>query len=221
MEKPFVLLFFLLMIMRLSAQDTLVFSQQNSSMFSNKYFLYPKSKTFEHKFKTDDGQLWYGKGTYKINKGKLFLSFGDSEKDIKKENRIVKIYDQTKKTDTLIVKFIDKKQNPSSGHIKFKEEYFYSDFDSGTVKIPKNRFKKIDNPIVETFIQGSLINIELTKLSELKFLKITAYDIYSYYHFESNFERVLKFQNDKIISADFYNTVNKRKVKFVAENNKG
>ena len=186
-------------------------------MFSKKYFLYPKSETFEHKFKTDDGQLWYGKGTYKIKKGKFFLSFGDSEKDIKKENRITKIYDQVKKTNTLTVKFVDKKQNTPSGHIKFKEEYFYTDFDNGIIKIPKSRFKMNDNPIVETFIQGSLINIELTKLSELNSLKITAFDIYNYYHFESNFERVLKLHNNEIISADFYNTTNKRKVKFVAE----
>ncbi|WP_163417369.1 hypothetical protein [Flagellimonas sp. HSM57] len=205
----------------MSAQDTLVFSQENSLMFSNKYYLYPKSKTFEHKFKTDDGQIWYGKGAYKIDGGKLFLSFGDSEKEIKIENRITKIYDQSKKTDTLIVKFNDLKQNQISGYIKFKEEYFYVDFDNGTIKIPKSKFKKVDDPTVETFIQGSLVNIELTKLAELKYLKITTSDIYSYYHFESNFKRILKFSNNEIISADFYNTTNKRKVKFVAENNKG
>ncbi|WP_213832005.1 hypothetical protein [Flagellimonas sp. 389] len=190
-------------------------------MFSNKYYLYPKSKTFEHKFKTDDGQIWYGKGAYKIDGGKLFLSFGDSEKEIKIENRITKIYDQSKKTDTLIVKFNDLKQNQISGYIKFKEEYFYANFDNGTIKIPKSKFKKVDDPTVETFIQGSLVNIELTKLAELKYLKITASDMYSYYHFESNFKRILKFSNNEIISADFYNTTNKRKVKFVAENNKG
>ncbi|UII77849.1 hypothetical protein LV716_08775 [Flagellimonas sp. HMM57] len=221
MKKSFLLFIFVLIISQLSAQDTLVFSQENSLMFSNKYYLYPKSKTFEHKFKTDDGQIWYGKGAYKIDGGKLFLSFGDSEKEIKIENRITKIYDQSKKTDTLIVKFNDLKQNQISGYIKFKEEYFYVDFDNGTIKIPKSKFKKVDDPTVETFIQGSLVNIELTKLAELKYLKITTSDIYSYYHFESNFKRILKFSNNEIISADFYNTTNKRKVKFVAENNKG
>ncbi|MBS9463344.1 hypothetical protein KIM67_13075 [Flagellimonas sp. 389] len=221
MKKSFLLFIFVLIISQLSAQDTLVFSQENSLMFSNKYYLYPKSKTFEHKFKTDDGQIWYGKGAYKIDGGKLFLSFGDSEKEIKIENRITKIYDQSKKTDTLIVKFNDLKQNQISGYIKFKEEYFYANFDNGTIKIPKSKFKKVDDPTVETFIQGSLVNIELTKLAELKYLKITASDMYSYYHFESNFKRILKFSNNEIISADFYNTTNKRKVKFVAENNKG
>ncbi len=210
---------FMLTILKLSAQDTLVFSQENSSMFSNKYFLYPKSKTFEHKFKTDDGQLWYGKGTYEIKRKKLFLSFGDSEKEIKDENRITKIYDRTNKTDTLLVEILDKKPNSSSGHIKFKEKYFYGDFENGIVKISKSIFENIENPIVETFIQGSLLNIELTKISELSVLKITSYDIYSHYHFESNFERVLTFKNNILKSDDDYNTTNKRKVKFKLENN--
>ncbi|GAL82667.1 hypothetical protein JCM19274_2946 [Algibacter lectus] len=208
---------FVLTILKLSAQDTLVFSQENSSMFSNKYFLYPESKTFEHKFNTDDGQLWYGKGTYKIKKKKLFLSFGDSEKEIKDENRITKIYDPINKTDTLLVEIIDKKLNSASGHIKFKEEYFYGDFENGTVEIPKSKFENIENPIVETFIQGSLINIELTRISELSVLKITAFDIYNNYHFESNFERILTFSSDELKTKDFYNTTNKRKVKFIME----
>ncbi len=217
MKKTFMLVIFVLTILKLSAQDTLVFSQENSSLFSNKYFLYPKSKTFEHKFKTDDGQIWYGKGTYEINKKKLILSFGDSEKDIKNENRVTKVYDRINKTDTLLVEIFDKKLNSSSGHIKFKEKYFYGDFENGTIKIPKSIFENTENPVVETFIQGSLVNIELTKIAELNVLKITAFDIYSYYHFESNFERVLTFNNDELKSDDFYNTTNKRKVKFIIE----
>lgn len=217
MKKPFLLIVFVLTILKLSAQDTLVFSQENSSLFSNKYFLYPKSKTFEHKFKTDDGQLWYGKGTYEIKKKKLILSFGDSEKGIKDDNKITKIYDRNNNTDTLLVEIFDKKLNSSSGHIKFKEKYFYGGFDNGIIKIPKSIFENIENPIVETFIQGSLVNIELTKITELNILKISAFDIYSYYHFESNFERILTFNNDELNSDDFYNTTNKRKVKFIIE----
>ena len=206
-------------MLQLTAQDILVFSQENSSMFSNKYFLYPKSKNFEHKFKTDDGQLWYGKGTYQIKRKKLFLSFGDSEKKIKDENQITKIYDRLNKTDTLLVEIIDKKSNSASGHIKFKEKYFYGDFENGKVKIPKSIFEKAENPVVETFIQGSIVNIELTNITELSLLRITAFDIYSLYHFESNFERILTFCNDILKSDDFYNTTNKRKVKFIVENN--
>ena len=201
----------------MSAQDTLVFTQKNSAMFSNKYFLYPKSKTFEHKFLTDDLQIWYGKGTYEILKGKLYLNFGDSEKGIKDENRITKIYDQSTKSDTLTIKFFDKTQNPPIGHIKFDSEYFYTDFDHGTIRIPKNKFGQSENPVVETFIQGSLINIDLNKISELNTLKISANDIYSHYHFESNFERILKYKNDELTSYDFYNTTNKRKVIFILE----
>lgn len=69
----------------------------------------------------------------------------------------------------------------------------------------------MDNPIVETFIQGTIVNIELIKLSELNTLKITSLDIYNHYHFESNFEQVLKFKNNKIITGAYYETTNQKK----------
>lgn len=208
---------FLLTKSYLSAQDTLVFSQENSVMFSNEYFLYPQSKTFEHKFKTDDGQLWYGTGTYEIKKKKLFLSFGDSEKEILKDHQITKIYDCINNVDTLLVEIIDTKLNASSGHIKFKEKYFYGGFENELLKIPKSVFGNIENPIVQTFIQGSIVNIELKEISKMSVLKIVAFDIYSYYHFESNFDRVVYFNHNELKSEDFYNTTNKRKVKFLIE----
>mgnify|MGYP006203366907 CR=1 FL=1 len=77
------------------AQDTLVYSQKNSVMFSNKYLLFPKTNKFEHVFKTDDGQTWFGKGTYTIKKNKIILNFGDSEENIKSETQIEKIYDKS------------------------------------------------------------------------------------------------------------------------------
>ncbi|GAA4116431.1 hypothetical protein GCM10022393_17090 [Aquimarina addita] len=186
-------------------------------MFSNKYLLYPKSKTFEHFFSTDDLQLWYGKGTFKIKKKNIHLSFNDSEKGIKKNNRIDKIYNQSKKTDTLTVRFYDDKNNPPSGHIRYNEKYFYTDFDIGIIKISKDEFNGNESPVVETFIQGELVTIKLSELKKLETLTITAYDIYSYYHFESNFNRVLKFSKNQLKSADFYHTTNKRKVIFELE----
>jgi hypothetical protein len=220
MRRQFLLLIIVLTGIQLLAQDTLVFSQKNSAMFSNKYFLYPKSKTFEHKFKTDDGQIWYGKGTYKIKKRKLFLSFGDSEKGIKEINRITKIYSESKITDTLIVRFFDKIENPPIGHIKFKSEYFYTGIEGGLVKIPKSKFENKQNPIVETFIQRALVNIELTNVSKLNTVEIIASHIYGIYHFESNFERVLKYRKNELKSIDFYKTTRKQRVTFVMKKTK-
>ena len=205
------LFIFLLVTIKMFSQDTLIYSQKNSLMFSNKYLLFPKTKEFEHLFKTDDGQTWYGKGTYTIKKGKIILDFGDSEENIKSETQIEKIYDKSKVFDTLVVKFIDKKISKSMGHIKYNKKYYYSDFD-GQLKIPKSELKNDELPILETFIQGSIINIKLRDINELSTLIITAYDIYSYYHFESNFTRVLNFKNNKIKSDDFYGTTKKNAI---------
>ncbi len=199
------LFIFLLVTIKMFAQDTLVYSQKNSVMFSNKYLLFPKTNKFEHVFKTDDGQTWFGKGTYTIKKNKIILNFGDSEENIKSETQIEKIYDKSNVFDTLVIKFIDKKISQSMGHIKYNEKYYYTDF-GGQLKIPKLELKNEEIPIVETFIQDSIINIELRDINELSTILITAYDIYSYYHFESNFTRVLNFKNNKIKSDDFYGT---------------
>jgi len=216
MKKSLLLLIFVLIITNLSAQDTLVFSQENSAMFSNKYMLYPKSNTFEHKYMTDDLQIWYGKGTYEIRKRKIILSFGDSEKDIKKTNQITKIYDNQNITDSLTIVIYDEKYGQSIAFIKKNGKTIYSDFD-GIIKISKDDFRNEENPIIEAFIQGSDVNIELTSIAQLKTIKISAYDIYRYYHFESNFERILKYKNNQLESNDYYNTTNNRKVKFELE----
>ena len=217
MNKQFLSLTLILISMQLFAQDTLVFSQENSSMFSNRYFLNTESKTFEHKYKTDDGQLWYGEGKYEIKRNRLCLHFEDSEKAIKSENQIIKIYDRVNKTDTLTVQIIDTQADFAFVHIKYNEEYFYGDLDNGLVKIPKNKFKDIENPIIQTSIQGSPLAIELTEISDLNFIKITAIDINTIYHFESNFKRNLSFKKNKLKSKDFYNTSKKRKVIFIVE----
>lgn len=221
MKNPSLPVLFLLIGFQLFAQDTLIFSQKDASLFSNKYYLYPNTKTFEHKFKTDDGQIWYGKGTYEIAKGKVYLSFGDSDKEIKKDDRITKTYDRSNKTDTLTIKFIDKSQVHNSGHVKFGEKYFYSDFDEGIIKIPKTVFKETDNPILETYVQGLIIKLKLDKLDTLTTIEVIAYNIYGDYHFESNFNRVLKFRDDELKSDDFYSTTTKKTVTFELEITKG
>lgn len=220
MKKIVLFLLFIFTTIDLSAQDTLVYSQKNSVMFSNKYFLYPKLKTFEHKFRTDDGQLWYGKGKYEIKKGKLFLYFGDSEKEIKKMNRISKIYNKSKKSDTLFVRFFDEKYKEPLGHIILNGKYFFPSYENRIVKIAKSEFNQDENPSIEVYIQGTTVKIELIKLSELSTIEISAYDIYGAYHFESNFDRMLKYSRDILTSDDFYHTTRKRRVKFILENDK-
>jgi hypothetical protein len=76
--KLFLLILFVLASNLVSAQDSVVVSQRESIMFSNKYVFY-KNGIFKHYFHTDDLQLWYGKGTYK-DKGKTrYLNFGGKD----------------------------------------------------------------------------------------------------------------------------------------------
>lgn len=52
--------------------------QTKSSLFTNKYVFYSYG-TFKHFYRTDDGQLWYGQGTYTDKGKKRVLRFGDAD----------------------------------------------------------------------------------------------------------------------------------------------
>ena len=70
------------------SQDSIVYSQSKSVMFSNKYVFF-KNGTFKHYFQTDDGQIWYGIGTF-IDKGrKRTLKFEDADLNYKREFGLV------------------------------------------------------------------------------------------------------------------------------------
>jgi len=196
------------------AQDTLVYSQKKSSLFSNKYYLFTKSKTFEHKYRTDDGQIWYGKGKYIIKKSKIIFEFGDTEREIKIQNRISKIYDYSKTKDTLTIIIVDINNLEYLGNIKYKEKHFLSRFDDGIIKIPKTEFENEKNAEIEFYLQGSMIKIKLNDLKHLNLIEIKAKDIDENYHFESNFDRILKYKQNRIISKDYYSTSRKKKVIF-------
>lgn len=60
------------------AQDTLYYFQEDQFLFSNIYQLYPNSQTFEHWFRTDDFQTWYGRGSYTVKNKKLTFKFDAS-----------------------------------------------------------------------------------------------------------------------------------------------
>jgi hypothetical protein len=74
-------------------QDSMVVFQQGASMFSNKYIFYRSSPfsddyysgTFKHYYETDDGQTWYGHGTYTDKGNKRILRFGDPDLTTKLE----------------------------------------------------------------------------------------------------------------------------------------
>ncbi len=190
------------------AQDTLVYVQENSIMFSNQYFLYPNTKTFEHKYKTDDGQLWYGKGSYEIKKSKLFLNFEKNLNEINKDSLIKKKYDAVKK-DTLTIIFIENKTEPSVGTIVHNKMEYATNFD-GIIKISKKVFNK--NDLIEVKY-SELDKIELNNIDELN--TITIMNIFEDIHYESDFQRILKIRKDVIISEDFYGTSKDENVKFI------
>lgn len=209
MLRTFLILFlFNFLTNSVLAQDTLVYVQENSVMFSNKYFLYPNTKTFEHKYRTDDGQLWYGKGSYEIKKNKLFLNFKKNLNAINKDSLIKKKYDALK-NDSLTIIFLENKTEPSVGTIVHNKMEYSTNFD-GIIKISKKVFNK--NDLIEVKY-SELDKIELNNIDELN--TITIMNIFEDIHYESDFQRILKIRNDILISEDFYGTSTKERVKFI------
>lgn len=66
------------------SQDSITYTQSNSKMFSNNYVFF-KNGTFKHYYETDDGQYWYGIGTYTDKGRKRILEFGDVDLNFKKD----------------------------------------------------------------------------------------------------------------------------------------
>ena len=209
MLQNFLILFlFYFLTNNVLAQDTLVYVQENSLMFTNEYFLYPNTKTFEHKYKTDDGQLWYGKGYYEIKKNKLFLNFEKNPNAINKDSLIKKKYDAVKK-DSLTIIFLENRTEPSVGTIVHNKMEYHTNFD-GIIKISKKVFN--NNDLIEVKY-SELDKIQLNNIDELN--TITIMNIFEDIHYESDFQRILKIRNDILISEDFYGTSRKKRVKFV------
>lgn len=68
----------ILTISKLYAQDSLVYTQSNSVMFSNRYVFF-NDGTFKHYFHTDDGRVWYGVGKFTDKGRKRTLNFKDAD----------------------------------------------------------------------------------------------------------------------------------------------
>lgn len=60
------------------SQDSIVYTQKNSVMFSNRYVFF-KDGTFKHYFHTDDGRVWYGVGKFTDKGRKRILKFEDAD----------------------------------------------------------------------------------------------------------------------------------------------
>lgn len=211
-------LFFIISLFFISksilAQNTIVFSQENSVLFSNKYILYPNLKTFEHKYSTDDGQLWYGKGTYNINGNKITFNFKNSNNY---NPVLINCYYNSKiNSDSISIKFFDEsKKNVISSFVKINYNVFNSAFD-GIISIKKSVVKS--NPI-KFYHNGIEQIINVKNIENLDSIEILGCNLVGLVHYESNFTRILKYENNSIISKDFYNTTNKRKVYFKIEKN--
>ena len=58
--------------------DSIIYHQENSFLFSNTYTFYNEG-TFEHDFRDDTFGIWFGTGTYSDKRNKRILKFGDTK----------------------------------------------------------------------------------------------------------------------------------------------
>jgi len=195
-------------IFNVCGQKELVYSQENSTFFTNKYYFNTSTKTFKHEFATDDGQLWYGSGSYVVRKRKIVLSFKDSDRQLN-----TNFYYCNEKNKFLTVFFFDRKDNKISVFVKYNDKYYYPDFEK-IIKIEKKEFKEDYSPVIKIIHNGKEYDIELKKIKELDTLEIKGVIDKKIIHFETNFVRELRYKKNKIISLDFYNTTKNKKVKF-------
>lgn len=69
------------------AQDSVIVHQENVHLYTNKYIFY-SSGIFKHVFSTDDGQVWYGVGTYQDKRRKRILNFSNPDLMFKSDLQI-------------------------------------------------------------------------------------------------------------------------------------
>ncbi|MCW3084855.1 MAG: hypothetical protein JWP12_2221 [Bacteroidetes bacterium] len=126
---------------KMFGQDTARYSQENASLFSNVYTFVKDKKTdvagiFYQEGFTDDGQTWYGKGTFRETKNKFYLDFDTTGC----HNRIIAA-GATKKPDTLYIKWCNWcGQQQIVYNIRYTDAtnktIYDADWQTGIVKIP-------------------------------------------------------------------------------------
>lgn len=87
--KRFCTIILILIIQNLYSQDSITFTQSKSRMFNNQYVFF-KDGTFKHYYQTDDGQFWYGKGTFTDKGHKRILKFGDVDLSYKQNFGLIR-----------------------------------------------------------------------------------------------------------------------------------
>jgi len=129
----------------LNAQDTTRYCQENGVLFSNCYEFVRSSKglnygTFTQRTANNDGQVFYGWGTFKVKKSTIELSFSkiNTYPVIKYKN--ARVY-----SDTLYIQWYSRDNLQDFFKIKYKDstnsKTYKSNYETFTVKIPKQDLK--------------------------------------------------------------------------------
>ena len=148
--KPFFMLSVLLLTINLiskksSAQDTTRYCQENGVLFSNCYELVrshkgAKSGTFTQRTATNDGQVFYGWGTFKEGRAAFELTFS-------KVNTYPKIITKNNKSfsDTLYIQWFSRDNAQDFFKIEYQDSsidiVYKSDWEHAIAKIPKEALR--------------------------------------------------------------------------------
>ncbi|MBI1307744.1 MAG: hypothetical protein GC181_14165 [Bacteroidetes bacterium] len=131
---------------QLFGQDTTTYRQANASMFSNNYTFIKQNKsdnsgTFNQRTRTDDGQYWYGQGTFEENKQKIYLTFDTTECNPRIETK-----KNENHRDTLYIRWFDWWGNRQEWFtVRFTDttsnKSYHADWQTSFIKIPMTELK--------------------------------------------------------------------------------
>ena len=207
--KQALILTLLFQFLAVSAQDIRVYSQEDALMFTNKYTLNFDQMSFEHIYKTDDGQVWYGSGTFSMKGNSLTLSFENSSERFNAQLLIEKHFSQSK-SDTLVLSFIDNYYD-GFGQVEIDNKLYTANFD-GTIGIAKSSLN--DNGEINIPHNGTRRIVDSCNDPFLKKVIIKGQIVFGRIHFESGFERILKIRSKTLIANDDHENSGKKSVRF-------
>jgi hypothetical protein len=165
-----------------AAQDTSVYCQENGVLFTNCYEMMRVNPTdrygsFTQRVSTNDGQVFYGWGTFKENKSNFLLTYSkaNSYPQIKYEN--APTY-----SDTLCIQWYTRDNAQEFFRIKYHDSTitrtYKADIETMKVKIPKSDLK--DNKL-ELYQGGNKILDFTVNSTRTDFINIYAEDPRSKY----------------------------------------
>jgi hypothetical protein len=151
---------------RSEAQDTLNYRQKDASLFSNTYAFYSNG-TFEHFFRTDDFQTWYGRGHYKSFRNRYQLTFEKAEPpkavvvqvlpSVLPDTIVLKLLNLRKPNE---VEFIPKVRIWNPRDQKTVEIDFQQRWDT-IAKIPRRLFKGLTTVQIPKSIWGNEVLVQI------------------------------------------------------------